>query len=301
MRNGLRPKLGGLWLSAWRHAALRTHVPRTGIRVRALAADAPVRSLIAWRPTWKTRVITTILRHRRGAFIDVGVNVGQTLLDYLQAPVRSLYVGFEPNPVCFQHLRELVALNALEDCTVYPAALSDRTGVETLHLFGGDTDPGASLLPNLRPDRETQSLPVCVYRFDELPDVLSHNEIALVKIDVEGAELKVLRGMERTIATKSPWILCEVLHRDERADPELFESRCDALIQLVDKLGYKAHRIIQDESGSEIAGLRAVHAFPSKVWDEHSSLECEYMLVPARESEALASLFPGLAIGTEIE
>lgn len=251
---------------------------------------------MSWRPTWKTQLIATVLCHRRGAFIDVGANVGQTLLDFLQAPVRSTYLGFEPNPTCFQHLRELLALNHLDSCRVYPAALFDRTGVETLHLFGGDTDPGASILSTLRPDRHIHTLPVCAYRFDDLRDIVPEPEIALVKIDVEGAELEVLHGMQNTLREKRPWILCEVLHRDERSDPSGFERRCDLLIQMVHDLGYDAHQIIQEESGSAVRGLDLKAEFPKKDWDDRSALECDYLFVPKSEAAKLFAVLADLAI-----
>ncbi|GAA4028949.1 hypothetical protein GCM10022281_05060 [Sphingomonas rosea] len=38
------------------------------------------RGLVSWESEWKTRAIKRVLKQRAGAFIDVGANIGQTLL-----------------------------------------------------------------------------------------------------------------------------------------------------------------------------------------------------------------------------
>ncbi|MDH8249875.1 FkbM family methyltransferase, partial [Klebsiella pneumoniae] len=68
------------------------------------------------------------------------------------------------------------------------------------------------------------------YRFDDIRAALQIGKIGLLKIDVEGAELPVLRGMEASIVKDRPWILCEVLHRDFRAEASDHQLRLDALM-----------------------------------------------------------------------
>ena len=277
----------GLWLAAWRKAAPPCRVPGTSIVVRPFASDAPMRALLAWRPDWKTEAIAAVLKHRPGALIDAGANVGQTLLDYLAAPVRSSYVGFEPNITCLQHLEELVRLNHLERSRIFPAGLADTSSLQDLHLFGGDADPGASTLRALRPGIETRPMPSAFYRFDDIADLLPEPDVALVKIDVEGSELAVLRGMPVMLREKRPWILCEVLHRDQFADPAAYADRCEQLMRLLDELEYEVHRIVQGQDGAFVADLVRVSAFPDRAWDDESSRSCEYMFVPASDAQVL--------------
>lgn len=277
----------GLWLAAWRKAAPPCRVPGTSITVRPFASDAPMRALLGWRPDWKTKAIAAILEHRPGVLIDAGANVGQTLLDFIAAPVRSSYVGFEPNITCLQHLMELISLNQLERSRIFPAGLADRSSLQDLHLFGGDADPGASTIRALRPGIETRTMPSAFYRFDDIADLLPEPDVALVKIDVEGSELAVLRGMAVMLREKRPWILCEVLHRDQVADPAAYADRCEQLMGLLDDLGYEVHRIVQDRDGASVTDLVRISAFPDRAWDEESSRECEYIFVPASDGEVL--------------
>lgn len=280
----------GLWLSAWAKAAPRARVPGTSVVVEPFAGDAPMRALLTWRPDWKTKAIGAILEHRPGVLIDVGANVGQTLLDFVAAPIRSSYLGFEPNFACYQHLAEVVRLNNLERCRIVPAGLADVSGFQDLHLFGGDADPGASTFRALRPGIETRPIPASFYRFDDIADQLPEPDVALVKIDVEGSELAVLRGMAAMVRDKRPWILCEKLHRDQLADRGEYADRCEQLMRLLEELGYEAHRIVQDGNGGLVSDLIRVSTFPNRTWDDESSRECEYMFVPASDGATLRTV-----------
>jgi len=274
----------GLWAALWRRAAPGAHLPVGSLVIRPFATDAPMRAMMAWRPDWKTDAITAILGHRRGALIDVGANVGQTLLDFLSAPARSTYLAFEPNLTCYQHLTTFIAANHIEKCEVIPAALGERNGISTLYRLGGDVDSGATTSRELRPRSEVHAEPCCIFRFDDLADVVREPDIALVKIDVEGTELDVLRGMEATLRRFRPWILCEVLHRDELAEAEPYRRRCAELMRLLDDIGYEVQRVVQGDEGSRISGLDLVTAFPDVVWNDDSIRSCDYLFVPASDS-----------------
>jgi FkbM family methyltransferase len=276
-----------LWLALWSRAAPRFKAPLARLVIRSSASSAPLRALMDWRPDWKTHAIGKILRSRKGVMIDVGANVGQTLLDFLAAPVRSTYLGFEPNVICYQHLAKLVFDNGLDECHVVPAALGNRHGITTLYRYGGDVDAGATTLRDLRPRLNAQGTNVCVFRLDELPEILPEPQIALIKIDTEGGELDALRGMEQTIARTQPWIMCEVLHRDVSAEAEPFSRRSDELMQFLSGIGYEVLHIVQGQAAGTIVSADEVSAFPDVVWDDESSpCNCDYLFVPKGQAEA---------------
>lgn len=283
----------GLWSALWRRAAPHARLPGTGFVVPTVASDAPLRAMLEWRPDWKTVAIAAILRHRRGRFIDVGANVGQTLLDFLSASDRSTYLGFEPNLTCYQHLAAFISANELQDCRVMPAALGAKNGIAVLYRLGGDVDSGATTIAELRPRASVECDPCCIFRFDDLGDSITEDEIALVKVDVEGGELETLRGMEASIRRSSPWILCEVLHRDELADPDPYRRRCAELMRLLRDLDYEVRRIVQNPEGSKVQQLESVTEFPDVVWDSRSIRSCDYLFVPASDVEAAHEVLVG--------
>jgi len=273
--------LAGLWAALWRRIAPRADLPESGLRVRAFASDAPMRAMMEWKPDWKTDAIAAILAHRRGTLIDVGANVGQTLLDFLKAPQRSAYLGFEPNLTCYQHLAAFISSNGLGQCRVIPAGLGDKNGLANLYRLGGDVDSGATTVGELRPRDQVTAEPCCIFRLDDLEDLTAGADIALIKIDTEGSELDVLRGMETTVRRTQPWILCEVLHRDEMANAEPHRQRCTALMRLLGELGYRVQRAVHDET--RVDALEDVSEFPDRVWTADSIRLCDYLFVPASD------------------
>lgn len=281
------------WLKAWRRAAPWWRVPGTDIRLTVPPGDAPLRALMRWTPDWMTGAIAAILRARSGMFVDVGANIGKTLLDFVAAGVATRYIGFEPNVACARHLVELVAANRLERCRVVPAGLGDRNEVRALYLFGGETDPGASTRAGLRPDRIVGQRDVALYRLDDLGGLVGDEPIALIKIDVEGSELEALRGMERTVRDRRPWILCEVLDRDAQADPVEHKQRAADLMRFLSSLGYEAQRMVLSPDQKSVSELVPVAAFPDKLYDLASVRECEYLFAPARDAEAVRRVLLG--------
>lgn len=279
-----------IWLALWRRTAPRSRLPQGGLVLRAHGTDAAMQALLGWNPCWKTKAVAAVMKKRSGTFIDVGANVGQTLLDFVSAPVRSTYLGFEPNIVCYLHLAKLIATNRLEGCRIIPAGLGERTGTSTLYACG-EAASGATMLRELRPQLPIRASSICVFRLDDLPELFDGSGIALIKIDVEGTELEVLRGMEATLRSTRAWVICEVLHRDSAAEHEPYRQRCVQLMQLVSDLGYCAFRITQNAAATEILGLEKIAAFPDVVWvDGESETACDYLFVPVSDSQAAREL-----------
>jgi FkbM family methyltransferase len=126
---------------------------------------------------------------------DVGANVGLYTLLFAKRAARV--VAFEPAPRNIRYLHGLVECNRLENVTVVPAAVSDRT---SLAHFDAGVNPAMGRLSDGGAEPVvTISLDEYVRRFDVRP--------TLLKIDVEGAEQAVLTGAADTIRAHHPKIL----------------------------------------------------------------------------------------------
>jgi len=131
------------------------------------------------------------------AVLDVGANIG--FFSFSVARCSGAHVlAFEPEPRNFEQLEEGIACRGLKGRVhAYRIALSDTTGAAKLYL--SDLAPTDHKLIDTR---STSSVEVAAMTLDEFMD--RHPEhrtrrISLVKIDVQGAELKVLRGMRKTL------------------------------------------------------------------------------------------------------
>jgi FkbM family methyltransferase len=205
---------------------------------------------------WLLRTIAQTLSRRRGTFIDVGVNLGQTLIKVKLVDVDRSYIGFEPNPICCQYTTELISINQFPDSTLVPVGLSDSAGVATLWAKQDAVDPSASVVPGFRAaGRYARATSVAVFRGD---DLLSHvAEVAMIKIDVEGGELEAISGLLETLARCSPIVFCEILPVfDESTENGQFrKSRQDELLTKLQGLGYTVFRMMQDETVVELAAI----------------------------------------------
>jgi FkbM family methyltransferase len=136
---------------------------------------------------------------------DVGANVGMYTVFAALRGVRVF--AFEPESANYALLNENLRLNGLADrALALCAALSDRPGIDRLYL--SKADPGASCHSlgeqvgfDLRPRPAAFAQGAVALRFDELVEAGQVPAPDYVKIDVDGFEHKVIRGMERTLRT----------------------------------------------------------------------------------------------------
>jgi FkbM family methyltransferase len=197
---------------------------------------------------WMSFVLERLLRVKPGAFVDVGANLGQTLLKAKTLDRARPYYAFEPNPEAAWYLGKLVEQNDFECTYVFPIGLSDRSMI--VRLFSkADADPSASIVDGFRSaDRYSRSQFVSVHRGDDVLATMPDGPIAVVKVDVEGAELDVLRGLQTTLASKKPCVLCEVLPvYDPNTDTgRLRVKRQTELRRLLSDVGYLIYRLGRD-------------------------------------------------------
>jgi len=162
-------------------------------------------------------VIEPELRHikalckERGVAIDVGANIG--LYSYRMARIFSKVYAFEINEGV---AADLGAYNS-KNIEIIHSGLSSEEGDLTLYIpvsKGIALHGWASLRPGNCPGtHEHLTKPVHVRRLDSF----SIGGVSLLKIDVEGHELEVLRGAVETISASRPVVLVEV--KDENVGP----------------------------------------------------------------------------------
>jgi FkbM family methyltransferase len=234
--------------------------------------------------SWMVELLRKLLPLREGAFLDVGVNLGQTLLKVKALDAERQYVGFEPNATCINYVEKLVQANELENCLIIPAGLAKEPGIVTLDLFGDDSDSSASLIPNFRPRQKVVSQKtVAVLSLNELPSL---PKAAIVKIDVEGAELDVLETLLPSIERDRPFLLMEILpsYSAEHVD----RIRRQEAIEIHTKtLGYQMQRIIRRGNADALDRLEPVDRICI-----HGDLSlCDYIIVPREKASMVAKAF----------
>jgi FkbM family methyltransferase len=144
-----------------------------------------------------------------GAVYDVGANCGWFAVRAARAgrPVRA----FEPVPATADFAERNLGRIAGADARLVRAAVAETPGTATIHLYSssGNNSLHERTLPPGHPLQRTGDLEVPVVRLDDLVGREGFPVPALIKIDVEGAELAVLRGARETLARDRPVVVME--------------------------------------------------------------------------------------------
>ena len=187
--------------------------------VRFDVTDFTAKGLYFLSIPYEPATIRWMLDHLRGGdiVVDVGANHGyHSMIAAALVGATGRVFAFEPNPEVLTQLREHARQNGFQErITVSAAALSDTTGDQVaLYVSSCASNSGLSSLDPTWEVGASQAADRTVLveteRFDEWRERAQVDRIDLVKIDVEGAEDRVVRGMACTLETAPPrHIICE--------------------------------------------------------------------------------------------
>lgn len=157
------------------------------------------------------------LRHALNATVragmvayDIGANVGAytLLMAHLVGPRGRVY-AFEPDPLNYSFLSETVAANSLPHVTALDYAIAESTGTARFDRRGGAFS-GRLSADGARYSRTRNTLMVNTASLDDLIAAGQLPPPNVVKIDVEGNETLVIRGMRHTLSNYRPILACEI-------------------------------------------------------------------------------------------
>ena len=146
---------------------------------------------------------------------DIGANVGyySLIAAPLVGPEGRIY-AFEPAAEQFRHLKDNATRNGFSQILPYKVALSDKPGEAVLHLDDEFNTGSAFLRP--AGARNIRDEIVNCTTLDDFVESQQVNRIDAMKIDVEGSELAVLRGGQKTLERFRPVLLVEVKEQHQR-------------------------------------------------------------------------------------
>lgn len=191
----------------------------------------------AWEP--ETFQILDAYLRPDADYLDIGAWIGPTVL-YAARKARHVWC-FEPDPRAFRHLAWNIELNALDNVSALPVALSDETGIARMASFGGETGDSMTSLLNAGGD----GFPAVTLAWDRFLEETDLSAVSLVKMDIEGAEFGVLPALLPWLREARP-----VLYLSTHAPYLPAEEREAAMARLAEQLGFYGHCIGESGAGS---------------------------------------------------
>ena len=268
------------------HLNFTTHIEVNGQRLKIPVVQRLGFTNMYMSETWMIELMKRVFPLKKGFFLDVGANLGQTLLKVKGVDMQREYVGFEPNPSCVFYLNQLIQANQFTDCSLVPIGISDETQVLMLNFYHADeTDSTASIIEEFRPDQKiVRQSYVPVFDYDQLRALIgSHRAPAFVKVDVEGAEWEVLKSLEPLLAAHRPMIFCEILPVYKKENTTRL-SRQQKIEDLLHRNQYQIVRVNKSQNGTGTPSLELKQTFGIH-GDIH---QCDYMFIPQEDISELA-------------
>jgi FkbM family methyltransferase len=153
------------------------------------------------------KLIRVSLKSGKNA-LDIGGNIGLQSIRMSQcAGDNGKVFAFEPLSYLQKKFKRNVLLNKADNITLLPYALSDTEGEGDFTIDEKSWNQGTFSLSNKAEGTEKQHVIIKVG--DNLPEITRLNSLDLVKIDVEGFEYQVLKGLKQTLQKHKPRIIFE--------------------------------------------------------------------------------------------
>ena len=214
-------------------------------------------------------------------FVDVGANLGQTMLEVFLNNQQIEYFGFEPNPQAFACLQELALSNQI-NANLFPWACGINCHPATFYSSSIE-DCSATLAPEIRPDTYSGCSPTHIACYPLDVSLSSHQLTScfIMKIDVEGFENEVLAGAKDLIRVKRPFILCEVLHAHRDSEIGLNNARKALLDSFLKELQYNIFQIhLSAQDRNTFQGMTQISSLPKNLLWRTAPHTCDFLFVP---------------------
>lgn len=228
LRNLLRPFLFINCFVRWRCKILDNLSKRLCVSISGITYLVPDYHAFWILDPQSEDFLMEVLTLRDGEiFLDVGAHIGKYALLIASKCPRSLVIAVEPSPINFLYLLKNIRRNKLHN--IIPLNIAAYSSQEELKFYVEGPSTSHRIAHN-------GTVKVRARPLDRVLHELGVYEVHLIKVDVEGAELQVLKGLQAT------------LRRGCRLVVEVNKENLTHFIKFMKSLGYKIKvlRIIDD-------------------------------------------------------
>jgi len=173
----------------------------------------------------------------QGIFLDIGAHIGKWSIFVAKSSPEIVVYSFEPNPIVFKYLQENIKLNQLKN--IIPINLGVSSKKEKLCFYMPETMTSTAKIVSCSTNKDV--IEIETTSIDEFIHKTKINplKITLIKIDVEGHEFEVLKGMKKLLKMlpNDIKIICEILE----------DKNINLILKFMKKLGY-IHKVLETQT-----------------------------------------------------
>lgn len=149
------------------------------------------------------------------SFVDVGANIGLMSIFCAKKFPGANVIAYEANPETFEILEQNALINNI-DIEMHQLACGENPGTATIYDNWSINRGGASI--KVQAENAIESEVEMIVLDDQL-----QSTPGMIKIDVEGFEYEVLKGLKRTIETSHPTLIIEVSQKRDGNTREVYD------------------------------------------------------------------------------
>jgi len=226
---------------------------------------------------WMIDLLKIVVQINGDKFVDVGANIGQTLLKIKSVKEDINYIGFEPNPSCVHYTNKLIKSNKFKNVILFPFGIFSKTEQRPLNFYyDDDVDSSASIITGFRDTKVVRQEYISLFDIKDIKDSVDLGGMSILKIDVEGSELEVIESFKAEIKASMPFIIMEILPVYSLNDNPYRYSRQNEIQRILRQLDYTIFRVIKNKK--QLLSFNKINDI-----GVHSDLnECDYIFVPKK-------------------
>ncbi|MGC4022148.1 MAG: FkbM family methyltransferase [Cyclobacteriaceae bacterium] len=174
--------------------------------------------------------------------LDIGTNIGWVALNLAAKASDGKVIGFEPDPFNYSIAINNLRINQRSNLQVFPIGLGSENSKLNLEIRTPSNRGGNRIAP---PNSQSASFSeVEIKKLDNFLDDQKIDRVDLIKIDVEGFELKVLKGASEILKKCKPILFIELDDNNLRDQGDSAKELVESLLSM----GYQIHNAETKES-----------------------------------------------------
>jgi FkbM family methyltransferase len=219
-------------------------IENSGLVVNAIERDA-ISRMLSTGERYESHIfdICEALLVPTDNVIDVGANIGVHTITLAGLVKQGTVTAFEPSGIIFNLLQKNILDNGVKNAFAYKYAIEDKFGVSTIStedFSKSEMNTGNQRITDNFSGENVMSFALDYFEFES---------VKLVKMDIQGCELRAINGMQSFIRKNRPFIIFEVEEHQLRQQ----KTSSEELIQRMFDLGFVVFRINTSYSADHLA------------------------------------------------